>query len=192
MLRVGYPTTFAAELLRDFPDDVDLIAIPEDADCEIEIDVWIPDFYPARARRQWTHLRGVRLVLSPLAGVEWLPALVGPGVTICNAHGAHNVATAEWVVGAILALLKQFPFYLEVQKSQQWKRRFEAGARYAAMTGDARAIYPPSCWRSLPASPCCLSVTGPSAKRSNACSRRFASISCAWRAGRAPIPRSMP
>ncbi len=143
MLRVGYPSTLAAELLRDFPDGVELIAIPDDADREIEIDVWIPDFYPARARRVWPHLRGVRLALSLLAGVEWLPALVGPEVTICNALGAHSVSTAEWTIAAIMAVLKQFPFYLEVQHSEQWKRRFEASGRYAAITGDARALYPP-------------------------------------------------
>lgn len=143
MLRVGYPSTLAAELFDDFPDDVELIPIPEDPDRVIEIDVWIPDFFPGRARHQWPHLQGVRLVLSLIAGVEWLPALVGPDVAICNAHGAHNVPTAEWVLTAILAVLKQFPFYLEVQHAQRWKRRFEAGARYAAITGDARALYPP-------------------------------------------------
>ncbi len=143
MLRVGYPLTLPAELLHDFPEEIALIAIPDDPDHVIEIDVWIPDFFPGRACRQWPHLRGVRLVLSMIAGVEWLPALVGPEVTICNAHGAHNVPTAEWVVTAILAVLKQFPFYLEVQHAQQWKRRFEAGARYATITGDARALYPP-------------------------------------------------
>ncbi len=143
MLRVGYPSTLAAELFRDFPDDVELIPISDHPDHIIEIDVWIPDFFPSRASRQWPHLRGVRLVLSMIAGVEWLPALVGPEVTISNAHGAHNVPTAEWVLTAILAVLKQFPFYLEVQHAQQWKRRFEASAHYAAITGDTRPVYPP-------------------------------------------------
>jgi phosphoglycerate dehydrogenase-like enzyme len=68
---------------------------------------------------------------------------VGPHVTICNAHGAHNISTAEWTVSAILAMLKHFPFYLDVQRSGQWKRRFEASANYAAITGDARPLYPP-------------------------------------------------
>jgi phosphoglycerate dehydrogenase-like enzyme len=30
-----------------------------------------------------------------------------------------------------------------VQRSGQWKRRFEASARYAAITGDTRPLYPP-------------------------------------------------
>jgi phosphoglycerate dehydrogenase-like enzyme len=143
MLRVGYPAILAAELFSDFPAEVELIALPDDLDHEIEIDVWIPDPYPARAMRIWQRLRGVRLVLSLMAGTEWIPGVVGPRVTICNARGAHNISTAEWTVSAILATLKYFPFYLDVQRGGVWKRRFEASAQYARITGDARPLYPP-------------------------------------------------
>ena len=74
--------------------------------------VWIPNPYSNRAMLAWPHLRGVRLVLSMLAGTEWIPPLVGPHVTICNARGAHNISTAEWTLAAILAMLKYFPMYL--------------------------------------------------------------------------------
>jgi phosphoglycerate dehydrogenase-like enzyme len=130
-------------LFSDFPAEIELIAIPENSDAEIEIEVWIPDFYPARAIRVWPHLKGVRLVLAMLAGTEWIPPLVGPHVTVCSARGAHNIATAEWVVAAILAMLKYFPFYHEVQRSGVWKRRFDASAMYEAISGDTRPIYPP-------------------------------------------------
>ena len=93
--------------------------------------------------RTWPHLRGVKLVLSLMAGTEWIPGTVGPHVTICNAHGAHNISTAEWTLAAILAMLKYFPLYLDIQRSGVWKRRFEASAHYAQITGDARAHYPP-------------------------------------------------
>lgn len=143
MLRVGYPATLSPDLLRDFPAQVELIPIAGDLDHAIEIEVWIPDPYPTRAMRVWPHLRGVRLVLSLLAGTEWIPAVVGPHVTVCNAHGAHNVATAEWTIAAILTMLKYFPLYLDIQRSGIWKRRFEAAPHYAAITGDARPHYPP-------------------------------------------------
>ena len=143
MLRVGYPSTISAELLHDFPSEVELIPLPDELDQELDIDVWIPDPYPTRAMRIWPHLRGVRLILSLMAGTEWIPALAGPHVTISKARGSHNISTAEWTIGAILATLKYFPFYFDVQRSGQWKRRFEAPARYAQITGDARPIYPP-------------------------------------------------
>jgi phosphoglycerate dehydrogenase-like enzyme len=142
MLRLAYPSTLLPELLRDFPAGVELIAVSDQLDHDLEVDVWIPDPYPARAIRTWPHLRGVRLVLSLLAGTEWIPPVVGPHVTVCNAHGAHNVATAEWTVAAILAMLKYFPLYLDIQRSGVWKRRFEAAALYAGLTGDARPLYP--------------------------------------------------
>ncbi|MDR3774439.1 MAG: 2-hydroxyacid dehydrogenase [Terracidiphilus sp.] len=133
----------AAELLRDFPAEVELIPLSDAPGPEIEIDVWIPDPYPTRAMRTWPKLRGVRLVLSLMAGTEWIPRTVGPHVTICNARGAHNISTAEWTLASILATLKHFPFFLEVQRSGQWKRRFEASAHYATISGDARPLYPP-------------------------------------------------
>jgi phosphoglycerate dehydrogenase-like enzyme len=134
---------YTAEFLTDFPEGVELIPLPDGLDHDVDIDVWITDPYSTRAIPLWPHLHGVRLVLSMMAGTEWIPAVVGPHVTICNAHGAHNIATAEWTLSAILATLKYFPFYLDVQSSGQWKRRFEASARYTALTGDPRPLYPP-------------------------------------------------
>jgi len=143
MLRVGYPAILSPEMLRDFPEGIELVPISDKLDQDIEIDVWIPDPYSTRAIRAWPHLRGVRLVLSMMAGTEWIPPVVGPHVTICNAHSAHNISTAEWALTAILAMLKYLPLYLDIQRSGQWKRRFEAGAHYATLTADARPLYPP-------------------------------------------------
>jgi phosphoglycerate dehydrogenase-like enzyme len=143
MLRVGYPATMLPELLSVFPSGVELIPISDKIDSDVEIDVWIPDPYSTRARRAWPHLRGVKLVLAMMAGTEWIPATVGPHVTICNAQGAHNISTAEWTLTAILASLKYFPLYFDIQNSARWTRRFEASERYAAITGDKRPVYPP-------------------------------------------------
>lgn len=143
MVRVGYPATLAAELLREFPQDVELVPLPDSLDQDVHIDVWIPDPYPTRALKIWPRLHGVRLVLSLMAGTEWIPGTVGPQVTICNAHGAHNISTAEWTISAILAMLKYLPLFLEFQRAGEWKRRFEIPAHYAQITGDGRSIYPP-------------------------------------------------
>jgi phosphoglycerate dehydrogenase-like enzyme len=143
MLRVGYPATVSAEYLRDFPEGIELISLSDKMDHDVEIDVWIPDPYSTKAMRTWPHLRGVRLVLAMMAGTEWIPGVVGPHVTICNARGAHNISTAEWTVAAILASLKYFPLYFDIQRSGKWTRRFEASALYGEISGDARQMYPP-------------------------------------------------
>jgi len=142
-VRVGYPTTLAADLLDNFPSEVEIVPLSDGPGPQVDIEVWIPDPYPTRAMRTWPKLRGVRLVLSLMAGTEWIPGTVGPHVTICNARGAHNISTAEWTIGTILAMLKYFPFFLEMQREGLWKRRFEASARYAAITGDTSPLYPP-------------------------------------------------
>ena len=143
MLRVGYSENLAADLLADFPTGIELIRLPRELDHDVEIDVWIPDPYPTRNTQIVPHLRGVKLVLSLMAGTEWIPAAMGPHVTICNARGAHNISTAEWTLSAILTMLKHFPLFLDIQRSGEWKRRFEASAEYAAISGDARPHYPP-------------------------------------------------
>jgi phosphoglycerate dehydrogenase-like enzyme len=142
-LSLGYSANLAPELLADFPDEVELIALPRDLDHDVEIEVWIPDPYPTRNTKIVPHLRGVKLVLSMMAGTEWIPAAMGPHVTICNARGAHNVSTSEWTIGAILSMLKHVPLFLDIQRSGVWKRRFEATTEYAEVTGDTRAYYPP-------------------------------------------------
>ena len=143
MMRVGYPETIGAELLKEFPEGVEFVALADGLDHEVEIDVWIPDPYPTRAMKIWPHLKGVRLVLSLMAGTEWIPKTVGPHVTICRAYGAHNIATAEWTVSAILAMLKYFPLYVDFQREGLWKRRFEIPEHYAGLSGDKRPLYPP-------------------------------------------------
>jgi len=143
MIRVGYSANVASELLSDFPAGIELIALPRDLDHDVEIEVWIPDPYPTRNRYIVPHLKGVKLVLSMMAGTEWIPAAMGPHVTICNARGAHNISTSEWTLSAILTMLKHFPLFLDIQRSGEWKRRFQATAEYENLTGDTRALYPP-------------------------------------------------
>jgi phosphoglycerate dehydrogenase-like enzyme len=143
MLRVGYPAILDSDLLTVMPEGVELVALADGLDHPVDIDVWIPDPYPTRALRVWPHLRGVRLVLSMMAGTEWIPATVGPHVTICNARGAHNISTAEWTLSAILAMLKYLPLYLDIQRSGDWRRRSEASQLYQQVTHDRRPYHPP-------------------------------------------------
>ena len=143
MLRVGYPAVLPIELFRDYPDGVELIPIAETLDHNVEIDVWIPDPYANLALKARPHLTGIKLVVALMAGTEWIPAAVGPHVTICNASGAHNISTAEWAITATLTMLKYFPLYQDIQRAGKWMQRFEMPAHYATVTGDKRPIYPP-------------------------------------------------
>lgn len=143
MLRVGYPATVAAEFLSAFPPEVELVALPDEPTEITPIDVWIPDPYTLKALKVWPYLRGVKLVLSMMAGTEWIRPTVGPDVLICSGRGAHSPSTAEWALTAILTMLRHVPFYVGVQQQGLWKRRFEMPERYATLNGDPRPLYPP-------------------------------------------------
>src|ERR1700760_4944279 len=143
MLRLGYSANLAPELLSDFPQGIELIRLPRELDHDVEIDVWLPDPDPTRKTQIVPHLRGVKLVLSLMAGTEWIPAAMGPHVTICNARGAHNISTAEWTLMAILAMLKYVPLYVDIQRSGDWRRRSEASGLYQELTHDRRVYHPP-------------------------------------------------
>src|ERR1700722_7472021 len=142
MLKVGYPASLPVELLHLFPAGIELVPIPSSPEKEIYVDFWIPPPAPIPGQKVWPHLRGVRIAQSMTAGTEWLTQMVGPSVTVCNAQGAHSIATAEWTVAAILAMLKYFPLYRDLQREANWRGRSHASKNYAAIHNDHRPQYP--------------------------------------------------
>jgi phosphoglycerate dehydrogenase-like enzyme len=141
-LKIGYPAALPAELLQLFPTGIELVPIPAAPLGEIAVDFWIPPPAPVPGQKVWPHLRGVTIAQSMMAGTEWLTELVGPTVTVCNAQGAHSISTAEWTLGAILATLKYFPLYRDLQQAADWRGRSQASKDYAAIHKDERPQYP--------------------------------------------------
>lgn len=142
ILKVGYPAALPEELLQLFPSGIELVPIPAAPEGEIAVDFWIPPPSPGPGQKVWPHLRGVTVAQSMMAGTEWLTTLVGPAVTVCNAQGAHSISTAEWTIAAILAMLKYFPLYRDLQRAADWRGRFQASKDYAAIHKDERPQYP--------------------------------------------------
>ena len=85
----------------------------------------MPPFFPAQpAIEAMTDLPRLRVVQALTAGIDrYLPHLP-PGVTLCNARGAHDASTAEWVVAAILAAVRDLPYFALEQAAQRWSYRF--------------------------------------------------------------------
>ncbi len=92
--------------------------VPEDAR---DSTVWVPAFLAsldvAGVIAQLPKLEVIQLVS---AGAERFIEHVPDGVVLCNARGAHSGATAEWVVAAMLASIRQFPRYFAAQASGGW------------------------------------------------------------------------
>src|SRR6202022_3719426 len=53
---------------------------------------------------------------------DYLLPLIPPGVVVCSAVGVHDVAVSEWVVGAILAMNRRLPEFVEIQRRGEWNR----------------------------------------------------------------------
>lgn len=67
-------------------------------------------------------LPALRLVQLMSNGADvWLPR-VGGSLTICTASGAHGGSTAEWAMGALLAVLHDFPNFVAAQHRGEWDR----------------------------------------------------------------------
>ena len=80
------------------------------ADPDPRIEVCVPDYRTTlRVMRRLGKLPAVRVVQTQLAGFDGQLELLPDGVTLCNAAGVHDDATAEHAVGLILASLRGIP-----------------------------------------------------------------------------------
>lgn len=77
---------------------------------EGDVDFWVPH-YATRADviDQGHRLRGLRVVQLQSAGYDGVAERLPPGITLCNATGVHDDATAEHAVGLVLASLRGIP-----------------------------------------------------------------------------------
>ncbi len=144
MLKVGVPWWIDPVWFSRLPSGIEIERVEAAPERTIEVEFWIPPVTAKDAARALPHLRGVRVVQSLYAGVDWLINLLPPGLTLCDGQGLHNIPTAEWTVAAILTALKYFPFYFELRQSADWRRRREADQRYRAMFPDVPNSVPMS------------------------------------------------
>ncbi len=90
-----------------------------------EVEFYVPPFFPRpEAVAVIARLPELRVVQTLTAGVDVLLPHIPVGVTLCNARGAHDASTAEWVVTAMLAALRQFPFFSAEQAAARWSYQF--------------------------------------------------------------------
>ena len=142
-LRTGVPESVDPDLLHYFPPGIEIIRVPSKPTGSFEVEFWIPPFHQSAAVEVFPHLKGVKVAQSMLAGVDWLLKLVPATVQVCDGQGLHNAATAEWVLAAILASLKYFPFYCALQAEGNWRRRKEVNAAYRLLHNETKTFNPP-------------------------------------------------
>ncbi|WP_055479466.1 2-hydroxyacid dehydrogenase [Sphaerimonospora mesophila] len=126
-MKIWVPTQDIMDALTDLPE-----GLPE-PDCSIydgngalpgkpkDVEIWVPPLgwipgIPALLGR----MRGLRLLQTVTAGVEAYRPYLPEHAVLCNARGVHDAGTAEWVVGAMIAMLREFPGFALAQQRREW------------------------------------------------------------------------
>ena len=120
MVRVGVDENLSPELLTDFPAEVEIVRIPRNSSDPLDVDFWILPFARKDAADTFSRLRGVKVVQSMMAGVDWILPWLPKDITLCDGRGIHDISTSEWVLAAVLASVKRFPLYRDLQSLREW------------------------------------------------------------------------
>lgn len=120
---VCLPDSQAVELVGELPAGVDLVTWDGRGLPPSEVEFWVPTYMLAEASRRDAALaamRRLRVVQLLSAGADVWVGHIPPGVLLCDARGVHGGSTAEWVLTAILSVLREFPRFIRAQDHQRW------------------------------------------------------------------------
>jgi phosphoglycerate dehydrogenase-like enzyme len=119
------PANWVASGMTGLPDtDVEIISLDGDGlppASVADVEFYVPSFFPTPASGEVMHyMKRLRVVQTLTAGVDKLRPHVPPGAVLCNARGAHDASTAEWVVAAMLGALRELPLFAREQAAGRW------------------------------------------------------------------------
>ena len=105
---------------RDMGETGDIGDVPVPASVA-DVEFYVPSFFPSPASSAVLgQMPALRVVQALTAGVDWIRPHVPPSAALCNARGAHDASTAEWVVAATLGALRSFPLFSAEQAADRW------------------------------------------------------------------------
>ena len=82
---------------------------------------WVPSMLSTEpTTRLVDRLPELRVVQLMTAGAEVWIDRVPDGVALCDARGVHGSSTSEWVVGAILASIREFGRFVRAHDERKW------------------------------------------------------------------------
>ncbi|WP_091671506.1 2-hydroxyacid dehydrogenase [Micromonospora auratinigra] len=123
-MKVWLPHPTGPALLGDLPPGVtvevlaDPTRLPSDP---ADVRFWVPPFLAGPdAGALLAELPDLAVVQLLSAGADAWVGRVPDGVTLCDARGVHDSATAEWVVAAILSALRGFAPLARAQARREW------------------------------------------------------------------------
>ncbi|GGO65013.1 2-hydroxyacid dehydrogenase [Nonomuraea cavernae] len=121
-MKIWVPSDAVADVLSDLPGvQCDVYSGGRAPDGIERVEVWIPPLVtvpdvPGTLAR----MTSLRLLQTVTAGVEPYRPHMPEGAVLCNARGVHDAGTAEWAVGAMIAVLREFPGFVDAQRRGEW------------------------------------------------------------------------
>jgi phosphoglycerate dehydrogenase-like enzyme len=86
-----------------------------------DVEFYVPSFSPTNAAGEVMRLtKRLRVVQTLTAGVDKFQPYMPDGAVLCNARGAHDASTAEWVLAAMLGVLRDLPLFAREQAARRW------------------------------------------------------------------------
>ncbi|MEZ7130710.1 2-hydroxyacid dehydrogenase [Nonomuraea sp. AD125B] len=122
-MKTWVPSASVAEVLSDLPGVECAVynsstPMPEGIE---EVEVWVPPLIPVPdVPGTLAKMTSLRLVQTVTAGVDPYRPHMPAGALLCNARGVHDAGTAEWAVGAMIAVLREFPGFADAQRRGEW------------------------------------------------------------------------
>jgi phosphoglycerate dehydrogenase-like enzyme len=141
MVRVGVDENLAVELLAEFPAGAEIVRLGRMIPEPVDVDFWILPFYRKDAQNAFSHLRGLKIAQSLMAGVDWILPWLPAGVTLCDGRGIHDISASELVLAMILASMKRLPLYRDLQAKHQWRGFASVTDGFLNEPGVARGQY---------------------------------------------------
>ncbi|MEV4072580.1 2-hydroxyacid dehydrogenase [Nonomuraea fuscirosea] len=122
-MKTWVPSVSVADVLSDLPGVECAVydgtsAMPDGVG---DVEVWIPPLIPVPdVPGTLARMGSLRLLQTVTAGVEAYRPHMPSGAVLCNARGVHDAGTAEWAVGAMLAVVREFPGFVDAQRRGEW------------------------------------------------------------------------
>jgi phosphoglycerate dehydrogenase-like enzyme len=89
-----------------------------------DVEFYVPPFFPSpESVAAMAEMPSLRVVQTLTAGFDLVRPHVPASAVLCNARGVHDASTAEWVVGATIAVLREFPYFGAEQAAGRWRYR---------------------------------------------------------------------
>lgn len=89
------------------------------------VEFYVPPFFPGpESLTAMAQMPQLKVVQTLTAGFDVVRPHMPTGAVLCNARGVHDASTAELVVAAILASVRQLPFFAAEQAAGRWSFRF--------------------------------------------------------------------